>query len=298
MAHLGARAFEEIGGEVVQTTSFVLRKSILNGSKGIYIRLTDAQSQQAKEKMFLDRECIFRASKENYDVIPGKTIVYWLPNALIKDFKTGIALGKVAFPKQGLATSNNDKYLRFWFEVSSKNIETNACCEKDAKESGKRWFPHCKGGSFRKWYGNREYVIDWADDGIALRSDPKAVIRNPDLYFCDGFSYSDVSTGNYALRYYGNGFVFDSSGPMIFFNQVCHRNFSKANLLAIMNSSVVNEILKFLCPTIHYTQSSVAKVPLLDISESCDEALENVKISAKDWDAYETSWDFKRNPLV
>ena len=298
MAHLGARAFEEIGGEVVQTTSFVMQKVNAAGRKGLYSRLVDGASQQEKEMMFLERKCQFVTDKENYDVIPGKIIAYWLSDALVNDFRRGTPLGEIAFPRQGLATSNNDKYLRLWFEVGNDNLNTKAVSTSDAKKSGKRWYPHCKGGGYRKWYGNRDYVIDWKDDGKHLRNDNKAVIRNPDYYFLDGFSYSDVSTGDYALRYYGNGFVFDSAGPMIFLSGNNHMDYDNAKLLALMNTSVVNKILTFLCPTIHYTQSAVAKIPLFEISAPCDAALKNVDLSREDWDSYETSWDFKRNPLV
>ena len=298
MAHLGARAFEEIGGEVVQTTSFVMQKVNAAGRKGLYSRLVDGASQQEKEMMFLERKCQFVTDKENYDVIPGKIIAYWLSDALVNDFRRGTPLGEIAFPRQGLATSNNDKYLRLWFEVGNDNLNTKAVSTSDAKKSGKRWYPHCKGGGYRKWYGNRDYVIDWKDDGKHLRNDNKAVIRNPDYYFLDGFSYSDVSTGDYALRYYGNGFVFDSTGPMIFLSGNNHMDYDNAKLLALMNTSVVNKILTFLCPTIHYTQSAVAKIPLFEISAPCDAALKNVDLSREDWDSYETSWDFKRNPLV
>ena len=298
MAHLGARAFEEIGGEVVQTTSFVMQKANAAGRKGLYARLVDGASQQEKEMIFLERKCQFVTDKENYDVIPGKIIAYWLSDALVNDFRRGTPLGEIAFPRQGLATSNNDKYLRLWFEVANDNLNTKAVSTSDAKKSGKRWYPHCKGGGYRKWYGNRDYVIDWKDDGKFLRNDNKAVIRNPDYYFLDGFSYSDVSTGDYALRYYGNGFIFDSTGPMIFLSGNNHMDYDNAKLLALMNTSVVNKILTFLCPTIHYTQSAVAKIPLFEISTPCETALKNVELSRDDWDAYENSWDFKRNPLV
>jgi hypothetical protein len=156
MAHLGARAFEEIGGEVVQTTSFVMQKANAAGRKGLYARLVDGASQQEKEMIFLERKCQFVTDKENYDVIPGKIIAYWLSDALVNDFRRGTPLGEIAFPRQGLATSNNDKYLRLWFEVANDNLNTKAVSTSDAKKSGKRWYPHCKGGGYRKWYGNRD----------------------------------------------------------------------------------------------------------------------------------------------
>ncbi len=298
MAHLGARAFEEIGGEVVQTTSFVLKNINVDGYYGTYCRLISGTSQQAKEEMFLRGNNQYITDQNDFSVIPGQIIAYWLSKGMIEDFRQGISLGEVAFPKQGLATSNNDKYLRLWFEVDRSNFCTEALNLESAEQSFKKWFPHCKGGSFRKWYGNRDYIINWENNGDALRNDKKAVVRNPELYFHEGFSYSDVSTGSYALRYYGTGFVFDSSGPMIFLNLQNKVHYNKTKFLALMNSKVVNEILTFLCPTIHYTQSSVAKIPLFEIENDCTGADICTVLSKEDWDSFETSWDFKKHPLL
>lgn len=216
---------------------------------------------------------------------------------LYKCFYKWNSLGKIAFPRQGLATSNNDKYLRLWYEVAIEKIKFDAISLCDAEDSRAKWFPHCKGGSYRKWYGNREYVINWENNGTKLRNDKKAVIRNSEMYFHSGVSYSDVSTGKYALRYYGSGFVFDSSGPMIFLNSN-NVMYNERKLLALMNSTVANSILSFLCPTIHYTQSAVAKVPLFEVKYLCKEVDNCVNISKCDWDSFETSWDFKKHPLV
>ena len=171
--------------------------------------------------------------------------------------------------------------------------EEALCC-------GKKWFPYCKGGTFRKWYGNREYVINWANGGKELNELEGSVIRNPEDYFNEGLSYSDISTGTYAVRYYGYGFVFDSCGPMFFPDE---RKLSKYYALAVLNSVVANDFYKFLCPGMHYTQSSVAKLPIIfsqkDIQNSIEEiAKTNVSFSKDDWDAHETSWDFEANPLV
>lgn len=298
MAHLGARAFEEIGGEVVQTTSFVLKNINVDGYYGTYCRLISGTSQQSKEGMFLRGSHQYITDQNDFSVIPGQSIAYWLSKGMIEDFRQGISLGEVAFPKQGLATSNNDKYLRLWFEVDRSNFCTEALDLESAEQSLKKWFPHCKGGSFRKWYGNRDYIINWENNGDELRNDKKAVVRNPELYFHEGFSYSDVSTGSYALRYYGTGFVFDSSGPMIFLNLQNKVHYNKTKFLALMNSKVVNEILTFLCPTIHYTQSSVAKIPLFEIENDCNGADICTVLSKEDWDSFETSWDFKKHPLL
>lgn len=250
MAHLGARGFDEIGGEVVQTTSFVMRNSHIKGYKGTYCRLIDGGSEKEKESLFYDEKRRYIKSSEDFEAIPGTLITYWISDKIVNAFKNGRKLGELAYPKQGLATSNNDKYLRFWYEVDVSKMNVKATSLEDACESGKKWFPYCKGGSFRKWYGNRDYVIDWNDDGNLLRNDKKAVVRNPNLYFHEGFSYSDVSTGDYALRYYGNGFVFDSTGPMIFLEKGNVINYNKNKFLAVMNSKVINQHLALCIPTL------------------------------------------------
>ena len=282
----------------MQTTSFVMRNSHIKGYKGTYCRLIDGGSEKEKESLFYDEKRRYIKSSEDFEAIPGTLITYWISDKIVNAFKNGRKLGELAYPKQGLATSNNDKYLRFWYEVDVSKMNVKATSLEDACESGKKWFPYCKGGSFRKWYGNRDYVIDWNDDGNLLRNDKKAVVRNPNLYFHEGFSYSDVSTGDYALRYYGNGFVFDSTGPMIFLEKGNVINYNKNKFLAVMNSKVINQILEFLCPTIHYTQSAVAKLPLFEIKNECHQSEENILLSKSDWDSFETSWDFKRHPLI
>lgn len=298
MAHLGARAFEEIGGEVVQTTSFVMRNSHIAEYKGTYCRLIEPTTQKDKESCFLSQKNIYYALQDDFRVVPASPVVYWMSPRMVKAFKNGIPLGRVAFPKQGLATSNNDKYLRLWYEVAAYNISFNENEITSLKDNKYGWFPHCKGGGNRKWYGLRDYIINWKNNGQELRQDLKAVIRNSDLYFHEGFSYSDVSTGMYALRFYGTGFVFDSSGPMIFLNQCNEVNYDNNKFLALMNSKIVNEFLKFLCPTIHYTQSSVAKIPLFEIVDDCHLAQECIFLSKADWDSFETSWDFAGHPLL
>lgn len=296
MVHLGARAFEEIGGEVVQTTSFVFRNVCIDQYKGVYCRLTDELSQQAKENAFLEKKDFYESSQSYFNVIPASPYVYWMSKPMVKAFTRGTALAEIAFPRQGLATSNNDKYLRFWYEVDIGRISFNET--SSPTDVAAKWYPHCKGGGGRKWYGLRDYVINWESNGSSLKADKKAVIRNPDLYFHDGFSYSDVSTGDFGLRYYGTGFVFDSSGPMIFLSTDNKVHYDKWSFLALMNSKPVNEFLKFLCPTIHYTQSSVAKIPVLVLKSKCNAAFENYQLSKADWDSFETSWDFQRHPLL
>lgn len=303
MLHLGPRTFDELSGEVVQNTAFVMTKHSpdeLGG--GIYYRLADGKNCAAKQLMFLEgANRYFNVSQRNFEKIPGCPIGYWLSHKMIEDFIIGKPIGKIVYPRQGLATSNNPKFLRLWFEV---NTDIFAIGYKPGENlrSNKKWFPYCKGGSYRKWFGNREYVINWENNGIELKSLKGSVIRNPNTYLDEGLSYSDVSSGPFSLRYYGYGFVYDSCGPMFFPNGT---DISKEYLIALLNSSVANTFYRFLCPTMHFTQSSVAKMPVILPCNDDDTSIfientisQNISISKQDWDAHETSWDFKENEII
>ncbi len=300
MAHLGARAFDEIGGEVVQTTAFVgLNENIAN-YKAIYKRLVDFAGEAEKEAAFADEKNTYFAQQENFAKIGGMPITYWMSKSLFKVFEEGKILGEFVFPKQGLATADNNRFLRLWYEVDINRVKLNSNSVNDSKLSGKKWFPYCKGGSYRKWFGNRDYTINWENDGKELNTFSKAVIRNPEDYFDEGISYSDVSTGDFGVRYYGYGFVFDSCGPMFFPRTIINKNF----LLGLLNSKCANELYKFLCPTMHYTQSSVAKLPVILSTDNSQFSTinslveQNISLSKSDWDSFETSWDFAKHPLI
>ena len=296
LCHLGTRAFEEIAGEVVQTVAFVFQRFHFTNYVGQYLRLVDDNSQEKKRLHFLSGKSKYKIQQSEFDIVPGRTLTYWMPAAISEAFRNCVGLGEIAYPKQGLATADNNRFLKLWHEVNFTKMRINIASPADAKRSGGKWFPHCKGGSYRKWYGNREFVINWEYDGEEIRSNPSAVVRNPDTYFKGGYSYSDVSTSSFAVRYYGQGFVFDSTGPMLFLDNATKYN--GKTLHVFLNSTVANEILKYLCPTIHYTQSAVAKLPLYEINMDASLHDQCVELSRIDWDSFETSWDFKRNPLV
>ena len=308
MLHLGPRTFDELSGEVVQNTAFVLCKHEPVPQGGVYYRLVDGKNCADKEQLFLshihgneDDNRIYypNVMQKNFEKIPGCPIGYWIRKIIFEIFDKGESLGDIVYPKQGLATSDNKRFLRIWYEVENNKLGLDIH-RKDILTCKKKWFPYCKGGTFRKWYGNRDFVINWENDGEKLRNTDGAVVRNSDCYFEEGLSYSDISSGLYSLRYYGYGFVFDSCGPMFFPNGT---KITKLGLLATLNSNVANEFLKFLCPTMHFTQSSVAKLPILFPNEIVSEifdglVLGNISISRQDWDSHETSWDFQRNELL
>jgi len=302
MAHLGARAFEEIGGEVVQTTSFVLRKSHTKGGKGVYCRLIEPTTQKGKEDMFLAGENRYESAQDNFSKIPDSPIAYWVSEKFIEAFEKGVKLGNVADSKQGLATADNNRFLREWFEVNNRRIKFDAKSRDEAEKSEKKWFPYNKGGEFRKWYGNNDYIVNWENDGFEIRNffDDKgklrSVVRNPNYYFRESASWSLISSSVAAFRYKPYGHIFDVAG-MSFFSAN-----NLKYLLALCNTPFAMEVLKIIAPTINYQCGDIACIPVID-DKTKKEQIENIvddniETSKTDWDSFETSWDFIRHPLV
>ena len=300
MAHLGARAFEEIGGEVVQTTSFVIRKSHIADYKGEYCRLTEPTSQQGKEDMFLSGENRYAADQSNFSKIPGAPVAYWVGNATLQAFNNH-TIGEISEPRMGLTTGNNDYYLRLWFEVFIGAIGFRFSREL-AKASNLKWFPYNKGGEYRKWYGNQEYIVNWLNDGNEMQTkmhpDGNRIWAhnfNLDYNFKKHLTWNDLTSGSLSFRAFGDGFLFDSSAAVAFVPEE-HYLFT----LAYLNTKFVNELSKLLNPTMHFKLGDFCKLPYLEKEKDIviNLAIENVTISANDWDSYETSWDFKRNPLI
>ncbi|MBQ9210203.1 MAG: BREX-1 system adenine-specific DNA-methyltransferase PglX [Clostridia bacterium] len=294
LTHLGARAFEEISGEVVQTASFVLRNNNILNYKGIFVRCTEPNSQVGKEQSFLSGENQFITSRQSFLLIPGAPIAYWVSKAFISAFESP-KLYDFAPTKQGIATADNNRFLRFWYEVHHRNIAFNVTNHLESRTSVCKWYPYNKGGSFRKWFGNREYVLNWFMDGEELQSFDKAVIRNPENYFLPGCTWSDIATNGFSARITETGFINDSTGPMCFPNQ--------ENLiftLCLLNSKPIQVFLSLLAPTYHYREGPVGQLPyriekkeiVQTIGKDC------VAISKKEWDSFETSWDFQRHPFL
>ena len=290
MTHLGARAFEEIGGEVVQTTSFVLRRSYTRGYKGTYCRLVEPTTQQGKEDMFLAGENRHTAEQANFSQIPGSPIAYWASDNLLKAFSNK-KLSDYAQTKQGFATGDNDMFLRFWHELSVNNTALSMI------EKGKaRWFPCNKGGSYRKWYGNNIYLANWYNDGAEMRAFAGSVIRNSQFYFRKGITWSSLAN-QLSLRFCPGGYVFESKGSMCFVNNDNNLWY----ILGLLNSIITAFALTILSPTLDFHEGPMLKVPVKAVSstEQVDKLVNlNIKLSRNDWDSYETSWDFKRHPLI
>lgn len=305
LAHLGAGAFDSIGGEVVSTVAFTLGSS--RSGDGVYVRLVDVHgdSEQAQalsaaaKRQDANR---YEVDQREFAQIPGSPIVYWLPQSLMKTFSTGKQLKDVAEPKQGLATADNNRFLREWWEVTDSTIKFD-CPDRDtAQASGKKWFPYNKGGEFRKWYGNQDYVLNWENDGKEIREfgtedggRPRSRAQNTDFYFKPSVSWSKISSGDPAFRYFPAGFVFDVSGTSCF----CDES-NRWNLLSFVNSSLAYSQLTAIAPTLNFEVGQIATLPIRKVNSEEVNPIINTLISTSksDWDSYETSWDFTCLPLL
>ena len=302
MAHLGTRAFDSIGGEVVQTTAFTTTNASCDADRaGVYLRLVGGRNEAEKAQLLReaatnkDHDLRFEMSASTLAVIPGRPIVYWASQEMLDAFAEGTPLGEIAPVKQGLATADNERFLRQWFEVSADRSYMRARDREDAKASGARWFPHNKGGEFRKWWGNQDYVINWEGDGSELWDfRPRSVIRNPDYYFQPSVSWSNVSSGEPSFRLYEASSIFSHVGQAVF-----PADSDRLKVLGYANSRVVTTVLEAIAPGTHFEVGQVKSLPWIE-PDSFDPAgvKRLIEISRADWDARETSWDFARPPYL
>ncbi|WP_426698248.1 BREX-1 system adenine-specific DNA-methyltransferase PglX [Acinetobacter baumannii] len=301
MAHLGARAFPEISGEVVQTTAFVMQGKHLDGFKPVFFRLVDT-AQDSKEielKAGLNR--FDSTVQDDFKKIPGSPVAYWVSDKIRDAFEQAETIGDIAQPRQGLATSDNDRFLRLWYEPNWGKIGFNKPTRELARTSACKWFPYNKGGSFQKWYGNNTYVINWQNDGEELLSfaaslygSPTRTIKNIQYYFKESITWSALSSGGISLRYNSHGFLFDTKGQCIF-----SKDKSKLlELIALLNSKIAYQMMSFLAPTLDFNSGVVAKVPVIPVQLDYEKINNIIEMAKLDWDAYETSWDFMQNPII
>lgn len=302
VAHMGARAFEQINGEVVQVAATV----ILNGHTsefGSYIRLVDYPNSESKRAALKNAAngilpaIVFTVDADSFRSLPGEPIAYWAKKEILAIYKNAPLLSEIARPLTGMQTGNVDLFTKLWWEVSA--IDINRICDSrnDALESGSRWFPCKKGGTFRKWYGNAEWIMNWENDGFALRANHGSVVRNPDAQFKESISWSKISGDQIGARYYPNGWMFDQAGSTI--------EASKEQLLillALINCSTAMSFFAFLFPSLTFGIGEMAKVPY-KIDESKNQSItamteSNIDIASTDWNSFEVSFGFKCHPLA
>ena len=296
MAHLGARAFEEIGGEVVQTTSFVIRKSHIADYKGEYCRLIEPTSQQGKEDMFLAGENRYAADQSNFSKIPGSPVAYWVSKAVYKMYDTE-PIEKRFIPKFGMSTGDGEKFIRFWYEEEENNIAYSCNNEQEFISSQREWCVADKGGTYRRWYGNKNCVIWWKNNGDEIKNHKKSAVRNSQFFFRPHISWTLVSSGVFSARYFENGFLLDTASNCLYYDTSKEK---AMYALGYLNSIVASFNLDLLNPTINMSCGVLGNLPYMEtnVETVSDLVTDNVEESMKDWDSYETSWDFKRNPLV
>ena len=297
MAHLGARAFEEIGGEVVQTTAFVLTNQHIDGYAGTYARLVNANTQDAKEELYLSGAERYIARQENFEKIPGMPIAYWVSEKFVSAYSNK-TIANYGFAKSGLQTGNNDLFLKQWHEVSLCNIAFEMCSKERYLLSEKKWTPQIKGGEYRKWYGNFDYVVNWEHDGYEIRNCTGARLNamgREDLFFREGITWSHTTSSIYGARYLPSGYLFNVEAPTLFVSEE-HQLY----ILGFLNSCVAQMYLTAINATMHYLVGDITSLPIIIQKDNCVSKIvdQNISISRADWDAFETSWDFESHPLV
>lgn len=296
MAHLGARAFDEIGGEVVQTTSFVMQNSHITGYKSTYCRLIEPTTQKGKENMFLEGENRYTAQQSNFSKIPGSPVAYWVDDA-VYDMFDAPPIMDYFIPKFGMSTGDGEKFVRFWYEESKDNIAFDCDNEDAFSASNKEWCVADKGGNYRRWYGNKNCVIWWKNNGADIKSHKKSAVRSPQYFFRPHISWTLISSGVFSARYFEKGFLLDTASNCLYYDT----SEKKAKYaLGYLNSKVASYGLNLLNPTINMSCGVLGNLPYIEkhLDEISSTVSENIRMSKHDWDTFETSWDFKQHPLV
>ena len=310
MAHLGTRAFDEIGGEVVQTTVWTQRKNKISNFKGSYIRLVDFPGEKNKRNKFLetvenkDKKYYFRKAKENFEKILGIPIGYWASENLLEDFEKGIKTSELIEPKQGLATADNDRFLRQWYEVEEEKISYNTKSITETENNEYKWYPYNKGGERRQWYGNYDYVVNWENNGNEIRNfkDSNGKLRsrpqNTEYYFKEAITWPLITSGGFSIRYRESGSIHDVSGMSAFSENKLRLKY----ILGIMGTKISNFIFNMLNPTVNLQVGDFNNFPVIENEQIKPKVIsivdDCIKISKYDWNTFETAWDFKVSPLI
>ena len=294
LLHLGRGIF----GSDFGTTAFVIQNTEIRHKQSkfykLYFRQGEVNSVEEKEKMFFDRVGEYISSQDFFDVIPDSPIAYWASKELLNDFKQGKSASEYASPKQGMSTCDVNRFTKYWFEVLS--YDTNIF----DKTNIKKWVRYNKGGNFRKWYGNREYVVYWGENGDSLSSNG-ALLRNRDVYFQPFLAWTKISSAGTGFRKFEDYFLFDGAGGSLF-NKNC--GIESNYLLGMLNSKVNTLILNLISPTLNFNENHIGSIPILKCEDQ--KVIENISnivnhavdLSKLDWDAFETSWDFQCHPLL
>lgn len=277
------------------TAVSVLKNEHIAGYKGTYnhIKLEDIEDGEPKDFPVKGNR-FAQVSSDNFEKIPGAPVAYWVSEKVIRDFEEK-SVGDYCQPRQGFATGENERFLRFWQEVKYCKINFNA---QNGKKNIGKWFPCNKGGEYRKWYGNNNRVVNWENDGFEMKNYDGSVIRNPKYYFRNGITWSTLGSSKLSMRYSPAGFLFESKGSVCFFNDEDELLY----ILGMLNSKVADEMLLILSPTIDYHEGPIGRIPAImrdECKNKADETVKNsIEISKYDYDSFELSWEFKKHPLI
>jgi len=307
MAHLGSRAFGSISGEVVQTTSFVLRNQTIEGYRPVFLRLLDGAEEEKRTALIAGENRFHATAQSEFQAVPGSPFAYWLSSGLRRLFVEKDLLGEIVEAGNGLQTNDNTKFLRGWQEVSAGQLGVGIRDRDEAMRSGRKWFPYNKGGSLRKWWGNYEYVIDWECDGNAIKSRKARDLKagritannskcwNEAFYFKKSVTWSDVTSLGNSFRL-SLGSLFDITAPAAFPTE----EVTASQLLAYLNSCIVGQLTQIINPTLHFNVGNLRVLPaaFLDDDDRTGFVAQSVAAATTDWDAYERSWDFQALPLL
>ena len=303
LIQLEYNAFE---GATIPVGTFVLKNKIIPNYKMIGIKLSDFKGIENQPIKTLEAvknpNCNwrFQAKQKDFEKIPGSAIAYWVSDKIREIFKKNQKLGDIGEAKQGLATADNNKFLRLWNEVNYSRIGYNMSNSQEALESKKKWFPYNKGGEFRKWYGNQEYLVNWENDGYEIKNfyDEKGKLRsrpqNTEYYFKESISWGLITSTGSSFRYFPKGFVYDVSGMSYFLEK------NQFNYLGILNTKIYSDLTKIINPTINLQIGDILVLPATEIKNEKFNILvqQNIDISKEEWDSRETSWDFKKLSLI
>lgn len=301
-AHFGSKAFDSIGGEVVATCGFTMQKGN-SDTAGDYIRLTDGRSEAEKRKLLLEaigdpsHVSRFRVDKSKFKQITGIPIAYWASDSTRNAFSKNKPLTSYFPVKEGTTTGDTKRFLRLWFEVSQGRIGFDFPSVEIAQKSGRKWFPYLKGGEFRRWYGNHDYIVNWLNDGQEIREYSGSTPRGTDFYFLPNLNWTKVSSSSFSVRYTPKGFCFDTGGLAMFppENQLFI-------VLGLLNSAVVKQLVSALSLTLNYTVGNIGTLPfkqdIRDARRVSEIAIRCVELAREDWDMKETSFDFSKSPLL
>lgn len=276
-------------------TAWVNRASKIDNYQPVCIRLVEfnQSKRDMKQSEFFNKKNYYYPDQSNFTKIPGMPVAYWVSDNFLNAFTNGIPMSSLATPKQGMSTCDVNRFVKLWYEPSIFN--TNIYNKKNHSA----WVVYNKGGDFRKWYGNRDYIVNWHGNGDLLKAN-NAALRNQDSYFDDFIAWTKISSSSTGFRNFESDFLFDGAGGSLFLNDEKNKKY----FLAFLNSKVNNQILNIISPTLNFNESHIGSLPIIFPKENSvilnvnSLVEQNISISKSDWDSYETSWDFQRHPLI